>query len=426
MKGLASKKGISFDVEIAEDAGEIENDLGKFKQVLYNLLSNAVKFSKSNAIVSIRARRNKAFGEQAESITVTVLDHGIGIAAEHLAVIFEEFQQLDSATSRRYGGTGLGLSLVKKYVELQGGSVHVTSTPGEGSEFSFTLPRRFGGAKIPSPIVSPQGIVIPPGDRVLVVEDEDESYDALSAYLQSAGYVPIRARSGEEALKLARATQPLAITLDLILPGMEGWNVLRELKNDPATASVPVIIVSLLENRDLALAVGADDYFIKPVDWPRLMRRLAEITERSTSTRARLLLIDDDETVHAMLEHELAKEGYLLDSATSGAEGLERAELLRPDVIILDLMMPGMSGFEVAERLRAHEPTSRIPIVVLTAKDLTAEDREALRHARAELVLKGGAAGARLIREIRSLETRASLLRRAAQPATAAGPRSVS
>jgi DNA-binding response OmpR family regulator len=196
--------------------------------------------------------------------------------------------------------------------------------------------------------------------------------------------------------------KPLAITLDLVLPGMEGWNVLRGLKGEAATANIPVIIVSMIDNRELGLAIGADDYFVKPVDWPRLMRRLVELT--APRRAAKLLLIDDDASVYAMLEQELTREGYKLETAMSGMEGLERAVATRPDVIILDLMMPEMSGFEVAEALRARESTARIPIVVLTAKDLTAEDRERLRQGTSGVVLKGSAAAARLIREIRMLE----------------------
>ncbi|HEY0159707.1 MAG TPA: response regulator [Thermoanaerobaculia bacterium] len=398
MKGLSGKKNVTFELDVAPGVETIETDHAKFKQILYNLLSNAVKFSKANGTVTIRARRD------GESVAVTVIDRGIGIAPEHQAVIFDEFRQIDTTTSRTYGGTGLGLSLVRKFVELQRGTVSVSSKPGEGSEFTFTLPQRFAGAAIPSPIVGPDGVVVPPGERVLVVEDEDEAFEALSAYLQSAGYVPIRARSGEEALKLARAMRPRAITLDLVLPGMEGWQVLRTLKGNQDTCDLPVIIVSMQENRELALAFGADDYFVKPVDWPRLLRRLAEITGRDMLPRnARLLLIDDDLSVQHLLEQELAREGYVLEIATSGAEALERAERTPPDVIILDLMMPGMSGFEVAERLRQRESTSRIPILVLTAKDLTADDRDRLRDGVNGLVVKGSASGARLIRAIRSL-----------------------
>jgi DNA-binding response OmpR family regulator len=348
----------------------------------------------------IRARK------QEDELAVSVIDRGIGIHREHLDLIWNEFQQIESTANRRFGGTGLGLALVRKFVELQHGTVSVRSTAGEGSEFTFTLPLRFAGATIPSPIVGPDGILIPPGDRVLVVEDEDEAFNALRVYLQSAGYVPIRARSGEEAVRLARAVGPLAITLDIVLPEMDGWHVLRALKADSATADVPVIIVSMLENRDLALALGAQDYFVKPIEWARFLRRLGELASHRGSARAaRLLLVDDDPAVHEMLEHELSKAGYIVDKARSGAEGLERAEKLRPDVIILDLLMPGMSGFELAERLRQRETTSRIPIVVLTAKELTADDRERLRNGVSGTVMKGSAAGARLIRAIRSLES---------------------
>jgi signal transduction histidine kinase/CheY-like chemotaxis protein len=400
MKGLSAKKAVTFDVAVANDVREIETDHAKFKQILYNLVSNAVKFSKPNGVVTIRAEKTAG-----DMLAVSVGDRGIGIASEHQKVIFDEFRQIDTATSRTYGGTGLGLSLVKKFVELQRGSVSVTSTLGEGSTFTFTLPLRFTGAAIPSPIIGPGGVLIPPGQRVLVIEDEDDAFDTLSAYLQSAGYVPVRARTGQEALDRARVMTPCAITLDLVLPGIEGWQVLRTLKADPATADIPVIIVSMLENRELALAFGAEDYFVKPVEWPRLRRRLAEITGRGELPRgARLLLVDDDVAVHQMLEQELTREGYVLESATTGADALERVDRTRPDVIILDLMMPGMSGFELAERLRQRESTARIPIVVLTAKELTESDRERLRDAINGFVLKGSSAGSRLIRAIRSLD----------------------
>jgi CheY-like chemotaxis protein len=273
---VSAKKNVTFEIEDADDV-EIETDHAKFKQILYNLLSNAVKFSRSNSVVTIRAR------VKGPSLVVSVIDRGIGIAPDHQKAIFDEFRQIDTTTSRTYGGTGLGLSLVKKFVEVQRGTVTVHSTPGEGSEFTFTLPLRFEGPAIPSPIVGPEGVVIPPGDRVLVVEDEDEAFDTYSAYLVSAGYVPIRARNGEEALERARIMLPRAIMLDLILPGMDGWQVLREVKATDATAAIPVIVVSRVDNRELASAYGVDNYFVKPVDWPRLLRRLAEITGRAAA-----------------------------------------------------------------------------------------------------------------------------------------------
>jgi signal transduction histidine kinase/DNA-binding response OmpR family regulator/ligand-binding sensor domain-containing protein len=407
MKGMSARKSIVFAIEIEGAVDQIETDNAKFKQILYNLLSNAVKFSPEESIVTIRARRVAATERKPESISVDVVDVGIGIAAENLGVIFEEFRQIDGGISRQYGGTGLGLPLVKKFVELQGGSIVVESQPAKGSTFTVTLPLRFQGATIPSPIVAADGLVIPPGNRILIVEDEDEAYSTLSAYIVAAGYVPIRARHAEEATRLARSMRPTAITLDIILPGAEGWQVLKTIKADPETCEIPVIIVSMVENRELGIAFGAEDYFVKPVDRDRLMRRLREITVRAaTPRRPRLLLIDDDVSVHDLLEPELTKQGYQLEKAFSGAEGLQRAESSKPDVIILDLMMPGLSGFEVAELLRRQEATARIPIFVLTAKDLTPQDREQLRQGVTGLVMKGSAAALRLITAIQSLDTR--------------------
>jgi CheY-like chemotaxis protein/anti-sigma regulatory factor (Ser/Thr protein kinase) len=277
MRGMAAQRNVALEIDVAEGTGEIETDHAKLKQILYNLMSNAVKFSRTGGVVTVRARR------AGEMISIAVIDRGIGIAADDLEVIFDEFRQIESTTNRQFGGTGLGLSLVKRLVELQRGTIEVESALGEGSTFTVTLPVRFSGATIPSPIVQPDGSVIPPGDRVLVVEDDPDAFDAMSAYLLSAGFVAVRARSGEEALNLARSMQPVAITLDLVLPAMEGMEVLRRLKTDGATAAIPVVVVSVLENRELAVAFGADDYFVKPVDWTRLLRRLAELTRGNDS-----------------------------------------------------------------------------------------------------------------------------------------------
>ena len=227
MRGLTAKKNVTFAVEVDESVREIETDHAKFKQILYNLISNAVKFSHPNGVVTIRARA------KADLLVVSVIDRGIGIAPRHQAVIFDEFRQLDNNASRTYGGTGLGLSLVKKFVELQRGTLAVQSVLGEGSEFTFTLPLRFGG-------------------RVLIVEPHDEAFDAYSAQLRSAGYVPIRARSGEEAAERARSMQPRAVMLD---------------------TGAALVVTARVES-----AYGDEDTFTKPVEWPRLLRRLAEVT----------------------------------------------------------------------------------------------------------------------------------------------------
>ena len=410
MRGMSTRKSITFAVEADPGVTAVETDQAKFKQILYNLLSNAVKFSPSDSVVSIHAHHLDATGERPESVSIDVTDHGIGIAEENLALIFEEFRQVDGTLNRQYGGTGLGLSLVRKFVELQGGTLTVASEIGKGSTFTFTLPVHFAGTTIPSPIINVDGTVIPPGERVLVIEDEDTAYSTLATYLQAAAYVPIRARNADEALRLARTIKPVAITLDIVLPGAQGWDVLRALKADATTASLPVIIVSMIDNRELGLAFGADDYFVKPVDWTRLMRRLREITVRTAAPkRPRLLLIDDDVSVHDMLEAELTKQGYQVEKAFSGAEGLEKAETGAPDVIILDLAMPGMSGFEVATMLKQNDATSGIPILAFTAKELTTADRDQLRSGFQAVVAKGASAGKRLIHAIHALDARPAM-----------------
>jgi signal transduction histidine kinase/CheY-like chemotaxis protein/ligand-binding sensor domain-containing protein len=403
MRGLSTQKSISFDIDVPDDLPEIETDHAKFKQILYNLISNAVKFSRPGSMVTIAARVLPADMRHPESLAIRVIDRGIGIAPENQKLIFEEFRQIDSTASRQHGGTGLGLSLVRKFVELQGGTVRVRSTPGEGSEFTFTLPIRFRGTSIPSPIVSADGTVLQPGERILVVEDDNEAYEALATYLSAAKYLPIRARHGDEALRLARTMKPVAITLDIILPGMEGWEVLKKLKSDPATLDIPVVIVSLVDNRELGLAFGALDYFLKPVEWERLTRRLREITTaHALSAHPRLLLVDDDPAIHALLDEELGRQGYHIANAYSGRDAIALVRKERPDVIILDLLMPGMTGFELAELLKQEDETAHIPIVVLTAKELSESDRERL-NAINGLVAKGSGTGTRLIRAIQSL-----------------------
>jgi len=402
MKGM-SKTTPQFVVDIPRDLPQIETDLAKFKQVLFNLLSNAVKFSPPQSPITIRARFLGANATDG-SIVVSVQDEGIGIATQHHDMIFEEFRQVDASVRREHGGTGLGLALVKKFVELQGGNVRVESTPGKGSIFSFTLPVKSRAAVVSraAEIDLPQENVAI--DRILVVEDDANAYDLIASALSSASYLPIRARHGEEALKLAREAKPAAVTLDLVLPGVDGWEVLKRLKSDDDTRNIPVVIISVVDNRELGVALGADDYFVKPVDRDRLLERIAEMT--SPRARPRLLLIDDDHSVHSLLDAELAEHGYTFESAFSGEDGLRAARENTPDVIILDLMMPGMSGFEVAGSLKDDPLTANIPILVLTSKDLTADDRRDLQSKVTTFVSKGTGARDQLLREIRRLQQR--------------------
>lgn len=408
MRAAAAKQGVTFEVRVPRDLPELECDPAKFKQVLYNLLSNALKFSPPKSVVAIEARHVPDEYPPEGVIEVAVIDQGIGIAPENHSIIFDEFRQVDATARREFGGTGLGLALVKKFIELQSGRVGVESAIGKGSTFTFSLPVKFRGHVEPAPPAQQELPLTPRGERILVVEDDATAYESISRHLQSAAYIPIRARHGEEAIRLARSIHPLAITLDLLLPGADGWEVLKRLKSDPATSDIPVVIVSMIDNRELGVALGADDYFLKPVDRERLILRLRQFSAGRTSPKPRLLLIDDDRAVHELVEAELNHVGFDLIRAFSGAAGLERAREDVPDVIILDLMMPDMSGFEVAEALKSDPATSQIPILILTAKELTAEDRRMLNSKIAALVPKGESSVARLLAMLQQLGLRST------------------
>jgi signal transduction histidine kinase/CheY-like chemotaxis protein len=383
-------------VDVPADLPQIETDLAKFKQVLFNLVSNAVKFSPAERPIVVRAVVEEG------TLHVAVRDQGIGIAPEHHEMIFEEFRQVDGSVRREFGGTGLGLALVRKFVELQGGRVAVDSTLGSGSTFSFTLPvrTRWSGGLQPAVEVRPAEAG---RSTVLIVEDDANAYELIASALASAGFLTIRARHGDEAIRLAKDSRPAAVTLDLGLPGMDGWEVLRRLKSDDATRAIPVVIISMMDNRDLGVALGADDYFVKPLDRARLLERLHAITAKNGARR--LLVIDDDESVHTILDEDLSSLGYSIENASSGEAGLRAAEERAPDVIILDLMMPGMSGFEVAGSLKDNPRTANIPILVLTSKEISSADRALLRPKVSSFVQKGTSARDQLVRELRRVTT---------------------
>ena len=396
MRGMAKTKMPTFVIEADGALPPIETDLAKFKQILYNLLSNAMKFSPAESPITIRAMAVD------ETITISVRDQGIGIDPKNHDVIFEEFRQIDGSERRQFGGTGLGLALVKKFVQLQGGWIRVESAPGNGSTFSFTLPIHSRAAvvsRIPELVPSE-----PRAERVLVVEDDAHAYDLIATALNSAGYLSVRARHGDEAIRLAREARPIAVTLDLVLPGVDGWEVLKTLKSDAATRDIPVVIISRVDERDLGVALGADDYFVKPVDRDRLLNRVRQLTT-SDQSKTRLLLIDDDTSLHELLDEELTRLGYTIESAFNGETGFAAAKANTPDVIILDLMMPGMSGFEVAGLLKDHPSTARIPILVLTSKEISADDRRELQSKVAACVQKGKSARDQLVAEIRRLRS---------------------
>jgi len=382
---ISAKKKIRINADIAA-AGPVEADAGKLKQMLLNLLSNAVKFTPEAGLVTIATERLN------NVIEISIADTGIGIAESDIARLFKEFQQLDAGAGHQQEGTGLGLALTKRLAQLHGGDVRVVSERGKGSVFTITLPLRPADARQPIPV--PHQVASAMKDKrplVLVVEDNLQAGELLVRLLDRGGFHAEIALSGIEALAKARELQPVAITLDVILPGLDGWDVLAQLKRDEATRDIPVIVVSVVDKPELGRALGAIDYFVKPVDGNALLRQLGKytFTNRAGTEETRILVVDDEPANLQWLEGFLKPAGFSVISAHGGREGIDLATAQRPHLILLDLMMPDVSGFDVVEALHRDDATRSIPIMILTAKDLTDEDKRQLNGSVAAIMSRG-------------------------------------
>jgi signal transduction histidine kinase/CheY-like chemotaxis protein len=385
IKSRADVHGIRVSTSLDPGVGAVEGDERKLKQVLFNLLSNAVKFTPAGGRIDVTARSTP------DEVQVAVRDSGIGIAPEDQEKIFEEFQQLNVKEYASQEGTGLGLALARRFVELHGGRIWVESQVGAGSTFTFSLPRTaalvasvqdFGRSPLPSPEDA--------RNTVLVIEDDAAAVNLLRRYLDGAGYEVVVATDGEAGLELARRFRPFAITLDVLLPDFDGWDFLAQAKADPSIAHIPVVIVSMVDERGKGFALGAADYLVKPVAGEELLAALRRLAPSGqTGTQPTVLAIDDDPIALNLIEMVLAPAGYHVLKAGGGKEGIELAERELPSLIILDLLMPEVDGFAVAERLQASESTRAIPIFVLTSRSMTVEDKERLRGRITYLAAKG-------------------------------------
>ncbi|MHB1863989.1 MAG: response regulator [Gemmatimonadaceae bacterium] len=399
---LADRKTLLLEMELEDGLPRIVADQGKFKQVMFNLLSNAIKFTPATGRVTVTARRARhAEGPPRDDLVeIAVTDTGIGIRPEDQERIFFEFEQIDSDYAREQEGTGLGLALSRRLVELHGGRLWVESRFGAGSTFRFTLPVvPLAPAAAPSAPVQAQDGGDPAdagpagaGPLVLVVEDDAKSGELLSHYLSSVGYRVARAANGVQALALARALRPDAITLDILLPDRHGHEVLALLKAQPETREIPVVVVSITENRELGLSLGAADWLVKPArreDFIAAMQRAANgAAGRAGDHVATVLVIDDEVAVLEFLTDVLSHQGFRVIAARGGREGMARAVDSAPDVVVLDLMMPDVSGFDVVRAIRAGDQGRDVPIVVFTVKDLTGRERAELGAVHA-IVQKG-------------------------------------
>jgi signal transduction histidine kinase/CheY-like chemotaxis protein/putative methionine-R-sulfoxide reductase with GAF domain len=412
VKPLVDKNGNTLIVTCPDDIGVMRADQTKVRQTLFNLLSNASKFTEHGTI-ELRVERGESREDEATSspsslhshsplITFSVSDTGIGMSEEQLGQIFEAFAQGDSSTSRRYGGTGLGLVISRHFCQMMGGEIAVTSQPGVGSTFTVTLPAEVTQS-VERAATGPSTPPLAPGSRAdaLVIDDDPATRDLLARFLRAEHFDVLVANSGEEGLRLARTHHPALITLDILMPGMDGWSVLTTLKSEPATADIPVALVTILDDRDLGFALGATDYLTKPVDRERLSVLARKYRPEASPRRA--LVVEDDPATREMLRRLLERDGWSVSEAPNGRAGLEWVASTTPHLVLLDLMMPELDGFTFVERLRAEPAWRAIPVLVVTSKDLTPEERRRLNGKVERVIQKGTYSRDALLAEIRAL-----------------------
>jgi len=383
---LAAANANRFETVCPAAPGTLHTDRTKLKQSLLNLLSNAGKFTREGRI-ALEVR--PAEGE----ISFIVRDTGIGMTEEQQGRLFQAFSQADASTTRQYGGTGLGLAITKHFCEMLGGSIAVESAPGQGSAFTITLPDR--GRAAPAAAALPEGSENAP--LVMIVDDDPNSRDLLVATVRREGYRVIEATDGESALMLAREWRPDVITLDVLMPRMDGWAVLTAFKSDPLLAEIPVIIVTVLADRGIAVSLGAAEFLTKPVD----RARLAATIRQHVYGSGVVLVVDDEAEGREIAQRHLDRLGWEVAEAEDGAGALLwLSQNPRPAMILLDLLMPGMNGFAFLEEIAKHAEWREIPIVILTAMPLGAAERELLAGRTREVIAKGADDLAQALRQV--------------------------
>lgn len=385
-------KEVSLNADIT--VRQVLTDPLKLKQVLLNLLSNAAKFTDAGEIV-LTAR------SQLSTLVISVEDTGSGIPEDQVPFIFDKFRQVDGSSRRKIGGTGLGLAIVKEVVQLLGGTVTVTSTIGRGSKFTITLPGAIEAVAAQHGVASQGGALTPPTDgpfSVLIIDDDPLVQNLVRGQLESEHFRVVSASDGVEGLTLARDVRPTVIILDIHLPRLDGWTVLAELKSDPALSQIPVVMMSVEEQRARGYSFGACEYLVKPVEPDQLV---SVVRRAILPSAGDVLIVDDDDETREMVSRHLRRAGYSTVEARDGEEALLRARVLTPGLVILDLLMPAVDGFEVLRTIRGEG--MRMPVVVLTGKLLTASEERILREGLARIVHKGGTALDNVVHEAKQL-----------------------
>jgi len=419
---LVEKNGNTVEVYCRDNLDTMHADMTKVRQVLLNLLSNAAKFTHNGKIAigveRIKNEQLKMINQEessqilisnSEFLSFRVADTGIGMTKEQLQRVFQPFTQADASTTRKYGGTGLGLAISQRFCQMMGGSIEASSTLGSGSTFTVLLPSAIQQPEIANKVrdcASYPGA--PAAGTVLVVDDDPISRDLIARALSRQGLHIEVADGGEQALRLAKKLRPDVITLDVIMPGMDGWTVLSALKADPELASIPVILLSFVGNKSLGFALGASDYLTKPVDGKRLAALLNKYRRdqdcvASNNLTGQILIVEDDVATRKILRRILEKQGWAVTEADSGRAALEKLKIARPHLILLDLMLPDMDGFELIGELRKSHSRDPIPIVAITGKDLTPAESQQLNGYVARVLQKGVYSCDTLLRDVRSI-----------------------
>lgn len=395
---LVAKNGNAFELRCPTDAGHMRTDLTKLRQTLFNLLSNACKFTEKGKIVLEIVRRPDGM------VSFAVSDTGIGMTQEQMGKLFGEFVQADASTTRKYGGTGLGLAISRKFCRMLGGDITVESKPGQGSTFTAILPLEAKETEPePAAPLSHPPIAESPHEgtrgKLLVVDDDPASRELLKRMLEKEGYAVFLASNGPDGIAAAKRNKPDLITLDVMMPSMDGWAVLSSLKSDPATADIPVVMMTMVDDKPMGFALGAADYLTKPVDKARVLQTVARRIGHHSED---VLVVEDDAMAADIVKRTLESDGRRSRHARNGREALRMVHESRPALIVLDLMMPEMDGFSFLDALRAEGPDfAAIPVVVLTAKDLTPDERGLLSGRVQETLRKGAGQRENLLETIR-------------------------
>ena len=401
---LVNKNHNTLKVELGDNLKTMRADATKVRQALFNLLSNACKFTERGT-VTLRVTRGG--GEADGHYCFEVADSGIGMTEEHLQRLFRAFTQADASTTRKYGGSGLGLAITRYFCRMMGGDVTVQSEPGKGTTFTVKLPAAVASTRGPlvDTTFSLKERRLPKlaagASTILVIDDDPTVHDLMARYLGKEGYRVVLASDGQEGIRMAKEVKPDLITLDVLMAEMDGWAVLSALKADPVTVDIPVVVLTMFDNKEMGFALGASDYMTKPVDRERLLSVLRK--HHHSGLPHHVLIVEDEPAIRQMVRRFLEKEGWKVQEAENGQAGLQAVHESTPAIILLDLMMPVMNGFDFLRELRKNQNWRMIPVIILTAKDLTVEDRAQLKGNVELIFQKGDYSRERLLEEVRDL-----------------------